>query len=100
MHDHPITRIRVDGARAMPKPGCVLVAGQLLAGELDGPKRIRVRSTSKDDVWRVANVLVGHGGPPNPYDLGEDGKRNLLFCPLKRFRTIAAGEEFTEVSQS
>jgi hypothetical protein len=97
MPSKPITHIRVDGTRAMPKPGLVLVAGQLVAGDFGG--RIVARSTSMGDAWAVIEVLVGGVRVPNAYDLRQDGKRNLLFTPLGRWRRIEVGEEFMEVAE-
>jgi len=97
MPSDPITQIRVDGARGMSKAGLVLVAGQLVAGDLG--RRIVARSTSKGDVWAVIEVLVGGVRAPNAYDLRRNGKRNLLFSSLGRWRPIEVGEEFTEVSE-
>jgi hypothetical protein len=97
MLDDPMTRIYVDSARGIPKPGLLQVAGRLVTGDLG--RRIIVRSTSMGDVWEVSRILVAHGGPPTAYDLGEGGKCNLLFRPLGRWRRIGVGEEFTEVSE-
>jgi hypothetical protein len=97
MPGKPIAHIRVDGARGMSKAGLVQVAGQLVTGDLG--RRIVVRSTSKGDVWSVIEVRVGGVRVPNAYDLRQDGKRNLLFSSLGRWRPIEVGEEFTEVAE-
>jgi hypothetical protein len=90
-------RIRVDGARGLPKPGLVQVAGQVVAGDLG--LRTVVRSVSTGDVWEVGRIGVAHLGPPTAYDRGEDGKCNLLFRPLGGWRRIAVDEVFTEVTE-
>lgn len=95
MSDEPVTRIRVNAAAVVQPRGCVLVAGQLLAGSLRG--KLRARSATKGDAWQVEEAMVFGADAPTAYDLHEGGKCHLTFRPVAHLRVIEEGEEFVAV---